>query len=111
MKLFGSVLFILSQFKSGLPRHCFDVRAEFDPYPQGNGIHSARIKMYLNIGYEFHNSEINIRWEPWVINTVVQKKSTARQRDLFFLVHDIFVSYEGELHDSVMSCDLFNNDI
>lgn len=56
MKLFGSVLFILSQFKSGLPRHCFDVRAEFDPYPQGNGTHSARIKMYLNIGYEFHNS-------------------------------------------------------
>lgn len=46
-----------------------------------------------------------------MINTVVQKKSTARQRDLFFLVHDIFGSHEGELHDSVMSCDLFNNDI
>lgn len=46
-----------------------------------------------------------------MINTVVQKQSTVRQKDLFFLVHDIFVSYEGELYDSVMSCDLFNNGI
>lgn len=43
-----------------------------------------------------------------MINTVVEKKSTVRQRDLVFLVHDIFVSHEGELHDSVMSCDLYN---
>lgn len=41
----------------------------------------------------------------------MQKKNTDRQRDLFFVVHDIFVSYEGELYNLVMSCDLFNNDI
>jgi len=55
MKLFGSVLFILSEFDSGLPRHCFDVRAKFDPYLQDDGAHSARMKMYLNISSEFHN--------------------------------------------------------
>lgn len=46
-----------------------------------------------------------------MLNTEIQKKSTVRHRDLFCLVHDIFVvSHEGKLYDLVMSCDLFNND-
>lgn len=40
------------------------------------------------------------------------KKGNVRHKELFLLIHDIFViSHEDELYDLVMSCDLFNNDI